>query len=145
MLRKWTFKEWNDDRLTWNPSDFDGIEGIFINQNLLWKADIVIVNSRASTEMASGAQHAYVQSNGDITLFVCNTVSYLCLMNVKDFPFDKQVCSVEFASFAFLGHEIQLNCSIAGDHIDYFVSDLRSYHILGAFISIVLGGLVCIK
>ncbi|CAJ0594932.1 unnamed protein product [Cylicocyclus nassatus] len=102
--------DWNDARLVWNSSDFDDIEGFYINQNLIWKADIAVFNSRSLTDVASDAKHAYVKSSGDISLFVYNSVSFLCLMNVRNFPFDEQVCSIEFASYTFTSQELQLNC-----------------------------------
>ncbi|VDN28931.1 unnamed protein product [Cylicostephanus goldi] len=66
-----------------------------------------------TADVTSGAQHAYVQSNGDVNLLVCGVASTFCLMNVGNFPFDKQRCDMKFMSYSFLSRELQLNSQIA--------------------------------
>ncbi|VDK83903.1 unnamed protein product [Cylicostephanus goldi] len=68
--------------------------------------------SHAMSEIVSVAQQLWVESNGDIGMYVYKSVSFLCPMNIRDFPFDKQVCSVEFSSFAYSSSELILNIDI---------------------------------
>ncbi|CAJ0594922.1 unnamed protein product [Cylicocyclus nassatus] len=109
--------DWNDERLSWNPSNFDEINGFYINQSFIWQADVLAYNSRSFSGITSAPQHVYVHSNGDINSFVYNTVSFTCLMNasMRDFPFDKQLCSVEFTSYTFSSRELQIDCSVPED------------------------------
>ncbi len=35
---------WTDDYLTWNVSDYDGLENIILPTTAVWKPDVVIIN-----------------------------------------------------------------------------------------------------
>ncbi|CAJ0595175.1 unnamed protein product [Cylicocyclus nassatus] len=74
--------DWNDERLTWIPSEFDEIEGFYINQKLIWIPDIFVINSGGANEEITSM--LYVHSNGDVNATVYNRVSFLCLMNASD-------------------------------------------------------------
>ncbi|CAJ0597692.1 unnamed protein product [Cylicocyclus nassatus] len=116
--------KWNDARLTWNPADFDEIKGFLINRELIWRVDLMPYDSSSVVDIRDpDVQHAYVNSNGDIEFYVASVVSYSCPLNVKAFPFDKQVCEVNFASYNFGSSELQINADI-----------LKNYNGIGAFI-----------
>ncbi|CAJ0598282.1 unnamed protein product [Cylicocyclus nassatus] len=108
---------WNDVRLTWNPADFNEIKGILIDKNLIWKADLLSSESCTTTDVReSQLQHAYVECNGNVHLYVANAISLLCPWNVENFPFDEQVCNLTFASIDLLHPAIQFNANISEDY-----------------------------
>lgn len=48
-----TFKEWNDYKLKWNPDDYGGVETLHVPSEHIWLPDIVLYNKwvRCSTRL----------------------------------------------------------------------------------------------
>ena len=40
----WVEMSWNDQRLSWNPNDFENIKEITLDINRIWLPDIVLQN-----------------------------------------------------------------------------------------------------
>ena len=40
----WLDQEWHDEKLTWDPKDFGGLETLRMPSHLLWKPDVVLYN-----------------------------------------------------------------------------------------------------
>ncbi|KIH66068.1 Neurotransmitter-gated ion-channel ligand binding domain protein [Ancylostoma duodenale] len=104
---------WSDVRLTWNPADFDGIEGFFVNRELVWRPDLLPYDSRSISDTRDpDVQHVYIAYNGQMEFYVSSVISIACPIDIKKFPFDKQTCEVNLASYNFLTSELRLMASI---------------------------------
>lgn len=60
--------QWYDDRLKWNPSDYENnITEILINPTLLWIPDIQVSQySEVSNEATDKSQKVHVRSDGTL-------------------------------------------------------------------------------
>ena len=38
------FQEWNDDKLCWEPSEYGGVEEIYVPSEIIWLPDIILYN-----------------------------------------------------------------------------------------------------
>ena len=88
---------WQDERLTWNPNDFNGVTDTLIPTNLLWIIDLFVINTAESNGYVpiSSSSMASVDSEGNIyVVFSLTSLKTRCKMNVKYYPFDSQACSV---------------------------------------------------
>lgn len=92
--------QWRDDFLSWTPASYGGVTFIDVPQGLVWKPDLQVQNSLSSfTELGGSFMNVRVSSNGDISWKPYVVFDTKCLMNIKFFPFDKQVCSINIVAW----------------------------------------------
>lgn len=110
----WLDQEWVDEFLTWNPSDFGGIQKIRVPCQSIWLPDIVLYNKFVS--IFENFDHKYnliiisaddytrgymnsravVEPNGNVFWPPPTKFRSTCEVDVTYFPFDDQTCSLRF-------------------------------------------------
>ncbi|CAH8589909.1 unnamed protein product [Schistosoma mattheei] len=65
-LNVWIEQEWVDERLTWNPEDYNNLSRIRIPCQKLWLPDIVLYNSADDYKTDYMQSKAMVQFNGNV-------------------------------------------------------------------------------
>uniref|UniRef100_A0A1I7U1K4 Neur_chan_LBD domain-containing protein n=1 Tax=Caenorhabditis tropicalis TaxID=1561998 RepID=A0A1I7U1K4_9PELO len=80
----WIEEYWQDEFLTWNPSDFGNIKSLHVPSEMIWKPDLLVYNKAIIT---------------DIT----------CDLQMEKFPYDQQICFIMLASWSYDGSQIMLN------------------------------------
>ncbi|XP_063301992.1 neuronal acetylcholine receptor subunit beta-4 [Pelobates fuscus] len=116
----WLNQEWVDYRLTWNPSEYDGIKKLRIPSKQIWLPDIVLYNNADGTYEVSLFTNAIVQNNGSIAWLPPAIYKSACKIEVKHFPFDQQNCTLKFRSWTYDYTEIDLVLSTAYASMDDF-------------------------
>ncbi|XP_072015757.1 neuronal acetylcholine receptor subunit beta-4-like isoform X2 [Amphiura filiformis] len=99
----WVTLEWTDYRLTWDPVLFGGATRISLPTNDLWTPRIVLENSanrKVNIPLLDEFSRVLVGSDGIILYDSAETISSLCSVDVADFPFDQQNCSLHFTNLA---------------------------------------------
>jgi len=83
---------------------------------LLWTPDTFILNERNSVLHKFGILQEYtkIRPDGRILQSSRVTVTASCKMNLGYFPFDRQLCGLELASYANIGSEYSLGWSALG-------------------------------
>ncbi|XP_070543884.1 neuronal acetylcholine receptor subunit alpha-7-like [Ptychodera flava] len=109
-------KEWRDEFLSWNASDYDGIETIRLPVSLIWTPDIKLYNLATEDKSTLVPTNAIINSNGRINwnspaIYVCR-----CIIQIKNYPFDRQKCEMVFGSWVYDVSEIDLHKK--GDNVD---------------------------
>ncbi|XP_072015760.1 neuronal acetylcholine receptor subunit beta-2-like isoform X2 [Amphiura filiformis] len=110
-IATWLSLEWRDYRLSWEPSEYGGIERISLPTKDIWSPRIVLENTYESAESRSANRKLQVPSNDDFSRVVVSAhgvilydtpevMSSLCSIDVADFPFDVQNCSLDFTNQA---------------------------------------------
>ncbi|CAF0756649.1 unnamed protein product [Brachionus calyciflorus] len=117
----WLNQNWIDNKLKWNPEDYDFIKSIHIPAERIWKPDILLVNNADSwAKISSISTNAFVKYDGNVTWLSTVIFKSSCSINVRYFPFDEQVCDMIFASWTFDGFLIDINVnSNEGDTTNY--------------------------
>ncbi|KAK6747163.1 hypothetical protein RB195_000403 [Necator americanus] len=98
--------DWRDERLQWNASEFCGIERIYLAMNDVWIPEITIVEAHSSQDYREDyKKFVWVNSSGHANYFVPTLTSTICTVEVRDFPFDHQDCSIKMMTQSFSAWE----------------------------------------
>ncbi|XP_036406908.1 neuronal acetylcholine receptor subunit beta-2-like [Megalops cyprinoides] len=104
----WLTQEWNDYRLMWDPQEYEGIKKLRIPSRHIWLPDIVLYNNADGTYEVSFYCNAVVSSNGDVFWLPPAIYKSACKIEVRNFPFDQQNCTLKFRSWTYDHTEIDL-------------------------------------
>ncbi|GMR37241.1 hypothetical protein PMAYCL1PPCAC_07436, partial [Pristionchus mayeri] len=89
--------KWRDPRLRWDPSEFGGIDHIYLQADLLWHPEVAACDSSAYTPvLPDHSVFVKVDFNGNVVADRAYAVTYICEFDIADFPFDKQKCRLCF-------------------------------------------------
>ena len=99
-IRAFLENKWKNSFLTWNPANYSGIKTINVQNNNVWLPDLALQNVYDSpTELGQRDGRTNVDYTG-----VCSTWPYKlfqvgCKITVRKFPFDVQMCELDFLSW----------------------------------------------
>ncbi|TSL89893.1 Neuronal acetylcholine receptor subunit beta-2 [Bagarius yarrelli] len=99
---------WNDYRLAWNPDEYEGVMKVRLPSRQIWLPDIVLYNNADGTYEVSFYSNAVVSSNGEVAWLPPAIYKSACKIEVKNFPFDQQNCTLKFRSWTYDHTEIDL-------------------------------------
>ncbi|KAK6170133.1 hypothetical protein SNE40_018602 [Patella caerulea] len=101
---------WKDDLLIWNKTEYDEIEHITIPAKRIWVPDLYIENSMSiqSGIITPEDYRLSVYSNGTVIWYVGRTTETRCKMNLGNFPFDTQICSISLVQWASKVWEVKI-------------------------------------
>lgn len=98
---------WFDFRLMWDPSRYQRLHVIHIPVELLWQPDIVLFNN-AEVDYESMNNLALVFSSGHVYYAPKARIRTRCSIDMTKFPFDEQMCMIQFGSFTYDGDRLKL-------------------------------------
>ncbi|XP_030590502.1 neuronal acetylcholine receptor subunit beta-2-like isoform X1 [Archocentrus centrarchus] len=104
----WLCQEWNDYRLRWDPEKYEGIKKLRIPSKLIWLPDIVLYNNADGVYEVSFYCNAVVSNTGDIFWLPPAIYKSACAIEVQNFPFDQQNCTLKFRSWTYDHTELDL-------------------------------------
>uniref|UniRef100_A0A2I3G2L9 5-hydroxytryptamine receptor 3A n=1 Tax=Nomascus leucogenys TaxID=61853 RepID=A0A2I3G2L9_NOMLE len=100
---------WTDEFLQWNPEDFDNITKLSIPTDSIWVPDILI-NEFVDVGKSPNIPYVYIRHQGEVQNYKPLQVVTACSLDIYNFPFDVQNCSLTFTSWL---HTIQdINISL---------------------------------
>ncbi|KAG7267673.1 hypothetical protein CRUP_024465 [Coryphaenoides rupestris] len=108
----WLFQEWNDYRLSWDPDKYEGLKKLRIPAKMIWLPDIVLYNNVDGVYEVSYC-NAVVSHTGYIFWLPPAIYKSACAIQVRDFPFDRQNCTLKFRSWTYDRTEMDL--ALIGD------------------------------
>lgn len=110
-LTAWMTLSWLDPRLSWSPSDFEGIKNIHISIDNLWSPDIYLYNADISSGMDScHAVDCLISAESKVVCVMpCEHVGHCEIGDYTRWPFDHQNCSFTFGSWVKSGEEMNFN------------------------------------
>ncbi|XP_032024018.1 5-hydroxytryptamine receptor 3A isoform X2 [Hylobates moloch] len=105
----WYRQYWTDEFLQWNPEDFDNITKLSIPTDSIWVPDILI-NEFVDVGKSPNIPYVYIRHQGEVQNYKPLQVVTACSLDIYNFPFDVQNCSLTFTSWL---HTIQdINVSL---------------------------------
>ncbi|XP_018601714.1 neuronal acetylcholine receptor subunit alpha-3-like [Scleropages formosus] len=104
----WLRHIWNDYKLKWVPSEYDGIEFIRVPSNKIWRPDIVLYNNAVGDFLVEDKTKALLKFDGTVTWVPPAIFKSSCPMDITYFPFDYQNCSMKFGSWTYDKAKIDL-------------------------------------
>ncbi|XP_061606298.1 5-hydroxytryptamine receptor 3A-like [Phyllopteryx taeniolatus] len=93
----WIGTVWKSDFLTWEPSDFCGITHFSISRSMLWTPDIGIEEDASDSGSIQKSSYLTVYANGMLQMSARQRLTSTCTLNLFNFPFDRQTCSITFS------------------------------------------------
>ncbi|XP_033102283.1 neuronal acetylcholine receptor subunit beta-3-like [Anneissia japonica] len=122
----WMTESWQDQLMVWNASDYGGIDIIKVPLNSIWIPDITLYNNvdkgfeRTRTDLPLS-----ITSKGVVFMTTPAIYTAFCKLNVKYFPFDKQVCYFLFGSWTYFSHQVDMKITRTEEEInyDYFIEN----------------------
>ncbi|KAF5400988.1 hypothetical protein PHET_05488 [Paragonimus heterotremus] len=97
----WTVYRWNDRLLQWNSSQYEGIKVLRVFPHQIWTPDIKLYNFADERLKESREAGLLVYSDGSILWLQQALFKSTCQVEITYFPFDSQVCMLEFGSFTY--------------------------------------------
>uniref|UniRef100_A0A3Q1HSK2 5-hydroxytryptamine receptor 3A n=1 Tax=Acanthochromis polyacanthus TaxID=80966 RepID=A0A3Q1HSK2_9TELE len=94
----WYRQSWTDEFLVWNPEDFDEVKQVSIPTANVWVPDILI-NEFVDVGKSPDIPYVYVTHDGLVRNYKPIQVVTACTLNIYNFPFDVQKCSLTFQSW----------------------------------------------
>lgn len=96
-------KEWTDEHLTWNANDYGGINEMVFMAWEIWTPDIRswAAASQVSWWRSVAKEPLRVNSSGVVSWWTRAVVTSYCDVDLSQFPFDKQFCSIGFVSWTY--------------------------------------------
>ncbi|XP_067652533.1 acetylcholine receptor subunit alpha-type acr-16-like [Haliotis asinina] len=88
---------WYDRILSWNASEYGGLDFITVPQTNIWRPDYIVDNAVSHT-MGPGAQDTlvHIESSGLVTWEPGIVSETSCKIDIRKYPFDSQTCSFIF-------------------------------------------------
>ena len=98
---------WIDLNRCWNDSEFP-IYGINIPAREIWTPSLRLVNSRSNDFLfeVTNSSFVYIFSSGDVEFYGIKQFDASCHIELEEFPFDSQNCSIYFLIQNYASNEI---------------------------------------
>ena len=113
-------EHWYDNHFTWSNT----IDHIMVNDNLIWKPDLELYNAASSPEVYENI-HIKIYRDGFIRWNRPILYSFSCPLQLKDFPFDKQKCTMTFGSWKFSTDYVNINLVKGGNILQFRLKNPR--------------------
>ncbi|KAG8141643.1 hypothetical protein E2320_007227 [Naja naja] len=104
----WYRQHWVDEFLKWNPQDFDNITQMSVPTEAIWVPDILI-NEFVDVGKSPEIPYVYILYNGEVRNLKPVQVVTACSLDIYNFPFDVQNCSLTFTSWLHNIRDINLS------------------------------------
>ncbi|XP_077479928.1 acetylcholine receptor subunit delta [Stigmatopora argus] len=128
LTNVWIEHTWTDYRLTWNASEFDGIEILRLPSNMVWLPEIVLENNNDAQFQVAYYCNVLVQPDGLCYWLPPAIFRSSCSINVNYFPFDWQNCTLKFTSLTYNAKEIRMLLKPEGNAtVEWIIIDPASW------------------
>lgn len=127
---------WNDPRLMWNKTVYNNVDSIVAGASAFWLPDMAIINSGSASNLITlpSNQNIIITSEGFVYLTLSLPAQQTrCRLNVYNYPFDTQNCSIIIGSwmnniFEFnFEVETNLTYSNTNNYIRHPIWELKSF------------------
>ncbi|XP_012675650.1 acetylcholine receptor subunit delta [Clupea harengus] len=109
LTNVWMEHGWDDYRLSWNSTEFDGIAELRLPASMVWLPDIVLENNNDAQFQVAYYSNVVLYESGFIYWLPPAIFRSSCTINVNYFPFDWQNCSLKFSSLTYNAKEISMH------------------------------------
>ncbi|ELT95279.1 hypothetical protein CAPTEDRAFT_139268 [Capitella teleta] len=98
---------WVDEYLRWNEADYAGIDATRLKADQIWRPDIHLYNNMdKSFDFIDTLPIIYY--DGTILHMIPIVLKSSCAVDVSNFPFDSQNCTLTFGSWTYNGNKVNL-------------------------------------
>lgn len=99
IIYAWLKMVWNDERLTWNPTDYDKINYITVEHHEIWHPDIMAYNNIDYNTIEDRYPLSIVRSTGEVMWVQPVKFRIHCQADMTYWPFDTQTGVLKIGSW----------------------------------------------
>ncbi|KAH7675967.1 Protein ACR-9, partial [Aphelenchoides avenae] len=103
----WLHFSWTDYSMIWDPNQYGGISQIQSAADMLWKPDVLLFNSADNFDSRFDVNFI-VKHDGTVQQVPPAIVKCSCNVDITWFPFDEQICLLNFGSWTYTGNLLNL-------------------------------------
>ncbi|XP_075242446.1 acetylcholine receptor subunit beta-type unc-29-like [Convolutriloba macropyga] len=105
--------QWRDELLKWDPKNYSDLYGIEFDRSEIWSPDVVPYNEVGGFDIKThdSVIPIYVNKDGDTWWMRPAEYKTTCRLDVTNFPFDTQHCTVIVGSWHYLSNEVMMVCN----------------------------------
>lgn len=111
MMKIWIRMSWKNEFLTWDPRNYSGITSTRLSPSDVWTPDLYLMED-IHDEISSGPDKYKTQvilmSDGQNYWNVPSIVSSSCPLDVTNFPYDRQNCTLKYISWSYDQKELDI-------------------------------------
>ncbi|OWF48032.1 Acetylcholine receptor subunit delta [Mizuhopecten yessoensis] len=135
----WLSFQWKNELLTWNESEYP-VTKLVVSSSMVWLPSVIVVNSNNDRNVIKNSiSSVQIFPDGTTRWWPGLTTTTFCPISVNKYPFDKQECTVNIASW-FRSTDEQLFAS-SGNDIKVVTDELNTeWEYLGSSITVVSYG-----
>uniref|UniRef100_A0A673C5T3 Acetylcholine receptor subunit gamma-like n=1 Tax=Sphaeramia orbicularis TaxID=375764 RepID=A0A673C5T3_9TELE len=125
----WIEIQWTDYRLSWNKSDYYGIDIIRVPSTTVWLPDIVLDNNIDGKFDVAYYANVLIYDSGWMYWLPPAIYRSTCAIEITYFPFDYQNCTLAFRSQTYSANEVDLILAIGetGNVIEWVDIDPEAF------------------
>uniref|UniRef100_A0A2I4CTC3 Acetylcholine receptor subunit delta n=1 Tax=Austrofundulus limnaeus TaxID=52670 RepID=A0A2I4CTC3_AUSLI len=128
LTNVWLDHSWTDYRLTWNKTEFDGIDTLRLPPSMVWLPEIVLENNNDAQFEVAYYANVLVDHEGACYWLPPAIFHSSCSINVNYFPFDWQNCTLKFTSLTYNAREIKMMLKQEGnDTVEWIIIDPEGF------------------
>ncbi|KAE9551089.1 hypothetical protein FO519_005704 [Halicephalobus sp. NKZ332] len=107
LLNAWVIERWHDEFLYWSPSEYNNITEIRLPHDSIWIPDTtlyenLVMKDDDSRRLLNAKLTTNITRKAALVELLYPTIyKFSCLLNLRYFPFDVQVCSMTFSSWTY--------------------------------------------
>ncbi|CAF3333757.1 unnamed protein product [Rotaria sp. Silwood1] len=125
----WLQVGWYDYQMQWKREKYGGISSIRAPPSQVWTPDIVLFNNADGKYEVSFKSNVVIYYNGYVNWVPPAIYKSSCYIDVKFFPFDKQICELRFGSWTY--DQKQLNFTYYEEKIQHVT--IKDYVVSGSW------------
>ncbi|XP_033739824.1 acetylcholine receptor subunit beta-type lev-1-like [Pecten maximus] len=100
---------WIDERLSWDPSNYDNLTYTTMLQQEIWTPPFILVDSAGDLNLIGDDNlHLQILHTGKVYWSPPGRILSSCNADVTNYPFDKQSCLLRYMPWAYSSNEILL-------------------------------------
>ena len=100
QLNIWLRKYWTNGLLSWDLNDFD-ISQLTLDNSEVWTPDVELINAATIPDIYTLKGGMYLYNDGSMLWSMPSVYKFSCALQLEDFPFDTQDCSMKFGSWTY--------------------------------------------
>ncbi|CAG0884982.1 unnamed protein product [Cyprideis torosa] len=128
-MTMWLKLAFKDERLTWDPAQYGGIEELRVSSASVWIPDLALYSEVPSSHAFAGIMDeldhvdAIVYKDGKVLFVPPVRLGVQCIFDYWNFPNDVQKCNMTFGSWTMSANQLKLSLGILSRHEPYNITE----------------------
>ncbi|KAH7700449.1 EAT-2 protein, partial [Aphelenchoides avenae] len=122
----WLQFSWSDYNMIWSPEEYGGISQIQLPAGTLWRPDVLLFNSADNFDSRFDVNFI-VKHDGTVQQVPPAIVKCSCNIDITWFPFDEQMCILNFGSWTYTGNLLNLTIDDPSNETGVHMMDVSYY------------------